>query len=124
MGIQMETTEQRQQRLAEEEAKEAKEAKEAEVRAEERAEKEKEEAEMDQQKEALRINTSSIPPSSGPSGRQPLPLNLSDTKVTAPRSVFAAAQSISDLSTVTYPEGINGPKVELNVDTKNGKFRY
>ncbi|KAI9439810.1 hypothetical protein H4582DRAFT_1813000 [Lactarius indigo] len=39
-------------------------------------------------------------------------------------SALATARHIEDLSRITYPEGVKSPKVELNVNTQNGKFRY
>ncbi len=38
-------------------------------------------------------------------------------------SALATARYIEDLNHITYPEGIKSPKVELNVNTQNGKFR-
>ncbi|KAH9944590.1 ARM repeat-containing protein [Amylocystis lapponica] len=39
-------------------------------------------------------------------------------------SALATARVIEDLSSVAYPEGIKSPKVELNLNAKQGKFRY
>ncbi|BGP12242.1 hypothetical protein JCM10213v2_000155 [Rhodosporidiobolus nylandii] len=39
-------------------------------------------------------------------------------------SQIAAAQPISDLSSVSYPEGIQAPQPELNANAEAGKFRY
>ncbi|EPT00360.1 hypothetical protein FOMPIDRAFT_1083084, partial [Fomitopsis schrenkii] len=36
---------------------------------------------------------------------------------------FATAQSIRDLGSITYPEGIKNPK-ELNANVTHGRFRY
>ncbi|KAH9047388.1 eukaryotic translation initiation factor 4G1-domain-containing protein [Lactarius hengduanensis] len=46
---------------------------------------------------------------------------------TTPRalpSALATARHIEDLNRITYPEGIKSPKVELNVNAQDGKFRY
>ncbi|KAH9003169.1 hypothetical protein EDB86DRAFT_2799935 [Lactarius hatsudake] len=46
---------------------------------------------------------------------------------TTPRalpSALATARHIEDLNRITYPEGIKCPKVELNVNAQDGKFRY
>ncbi|KAH9912525.1 eukaryotic translation initiation factor 4G1, eIF4E-binding domain-containing protein, partial [Fomitopsis serialis] len=56
------------------------------------------------------------------------PLDLSSTRsqpVAQPLpSALATARTIEDLGSVSYPEGIKGPKVELNMNAKHGKFRY
>ncbi|KAJ7146962.1 hypothetical protein C8R44DRAFT_20626 [Mycena epipterygia] len=39
-------------------------------------------------------------------------------------SALASARFIDDLSRVPYPENIQSPKVELNINAKDGKFRY
>ncbi|KAJ7821115.1 hypothetical protein B0H14DRAFT_2832192 [Mycena olivaceomarginata] len=39
-------------------------------------------------------------------------------------SALATARIIDDLSSVSYPENIQSPKVELNIGAKDGKFRY
>ncbi|OBZ65381.1 Eukaryotic translation initiation factor 4 gamma [Grifola frondosa] len=59
--------------------------------------------------------------------RRPGPLDLSGTKVPIPAplpSALATARVIEDLGSIAYPEGIKSPKVELNVNAKQGKFRY
>ena len=38
-------------------------------------------------------------------------------------SALAAARMIEDLGHISYPEGVSGPKPELNVNSKEGKFR-
>ncbi|KAK0212418.1 hypothetical protein DFS33DRAFT_25830 [Desarmillaria ectypa] len=73
----------------------------------------------------LRINTAS-PPSELPR-RRPGPLDLSTTKANIPAplpSALATARIIDDLGRVPYPEGIKSPRVELNINAKDGKFRY
>ncbi|PBK86881.1 hypothetical protein ARMGADRAFT_939606, partial [Armillaria gallica] len=49
------------------------------------------------------------------------------TKVNIPAplpSALATARIIDDLGRVPYPEGIKRPRVELNINAKDGKFRY
>ncbi|KAI0250910.1 hypothetical protein BJV78DRAFT_1282825 [Lactifluus subvellereus] len=78
------------------------------------------------EKEPLRIDTS-LPSPEHPRKR-PGPLNLQTAINTniAPSlpSALASARHIEDISRITYPEGIKSPKVELNVNTQKGKFRY
>ncbi len=72
----------------------------------------------------LRISITS-PPSKLPRHRLS-PLNLSTTKANIPPplpSVLATARIIDDLGRVPYPEGIKRPRVELNINAKDGKFR-
>ena len=59
--------------------------------------------------------------------KRPGPLDLSGTKGPIPQplpSALATARNIEDISTIEYPEGIQSPRVELNVNAKQGKFRY
>ena len=75
-------------------------------------------------KASLRIDTTI-----GPDGkRRPGRLDLSSTKnnsIPAPLpSALATARIIEDIATIEYPEGIKSPKPELNVNAKQGKFRY
>ena len=62
------------------------------------------------------------------SKRHPGPLDLSSTRsqpISLSRaSALATARIIEDLGGISYPEGIKGPEVELNVNAKRGKFRY
>ena len=70
-------------------------------------------------KEGLKIDTSITK-------TRPGPLDLSGaTKnvVAALPSALATARIIEDLGHVSYPEGVASPKPELNVNSKNGKFR-
>ena len=39
-------------------------------------------------------------------------------------SVLATARYIEDINSITYPQGIKSPKLELNVNIQKGKFRY
>jgi len=73
-------------------------------------------------KEILRINTSPV----SDFKKRPGPLDLSNTRNASPSlpSALATARVIDDLGSVPYPEGISSPKMELNVNAKNGKFRY
>jgi len=41
-----------------------------------------------------------------------------------PPSSFTTARKIDSLDEIEYPEGIKGPKAELNRNAKDGKFRY
>ena len=43
--------------------------------------------------------------------------------VAGPLPTLAAARMIEDLGHISYPEGVNGPKPELNVNSKKGKFK-
>jgi translation initiation factor 4G len=79
------------------------------------------------EKESLRIDTS-IPslPSPEHHRKRPGPLNL-QTAITGSippplPSALATARYIEDINRITYPEGIKGPNVELNVNTQRGKF--
>ncbi|KAK0486265.1 hypothetical protein IW261DRAFT_1359113, partial [Armillaria novae-zelandiae] len=73
----------------------------------------------DQEKEKdLRINTTSP-------RRRPGPFDLSTTKANIPPpvpSALATARIIDDLGRVPYPEGIKSPRIELNINAKDGKF--
>ena len=37
--------------------------------------------------------------------------------------IAKTAGIIEDLGRISYPEGVNGPKLELNVNLRKGKFR-
>ena len=39
-------------------------------------------------------------------------------------SALATARHIEDINSITYPQGIKGPKLELNVNIQKGKSRY
>ncbi|KAG0708598.1 hypothetical protein DFH29DRAFT_994027 [Suillus ampliporus] len=55
------------------------------------------------------------------------PLDLASAKrdVSAPLpSALLTARVIENLSEVAYPEGIKSPKVELNANVRDGRFRY
>ncbi|KAF7315064.1 MI domain-containing protein [Mycena indigotica] len=73
----------------------------------------------------LRIDTA---PSTEGARRRPGRLDLSSTLKTnipsALPSALATARIIEDLSRITYPENIQSPKLELNANAKDGKFRY
>ncbi|KAG1718158.1 hypothetical protein EDB19DRAFT_1921210 [Suillus lakei] len=56
-----------------------------------------------------------------------VPLDLASAKrdVSAPPpSALLTARVIENLSEVAYPEGIKSPKVELNANVRDGRFRY
>ncbi|CCM03917.1 uncharacterized protein FIBRA_06068 [Fibroporia radiculosa] len=79
------------------------------------------------EKNSLRIDTAvSVPDLQR--RRHPGPLDLSSAKsqpVPQPLpSALATARVIEDINSVSYPEGIRSPKVELNVNARHGKFRY
>ncbi len=78
------------------------------------------------EKESLRIDTSL--PSPEHQRKRPGPLNLQatiNTNVAPPLpSALATARHIEDINRITYPQGIKSPRVELNVNTQKGKFRY
>ncbi|KAL0955886.1 hypothetical protein HGRIS_002084 [Hohenbuehelia grisea] len=82
-------------------------------------------AKDDKAKEGLRIDT--VGALEGPRKR-PGPLDLSGTaraSIASPLpSALATARIIDDLGRVSYPEGIKSPKVELNINAKDSKFRY
>ena len=44
-------------------------------------------------------------------------------EITPLPSAITTARIIDDLGRVPYPEGIKSPKVELNINAKDGKFR-
>ena len=77
-------------------------------------------------KDVLRINTSSIHPSTSNDKRRPGPLDLTGAMSTSSPVVaaLATARVIADIATVPYPEGVNSPHPDLNQNVKNGKFRY
>ena len=77
-------------------------------------------------KEALRIDTFLSSPEH--QRKRPGPLNLQatiNTNVAPPLpSALATARHIEDINHITYPQGIKSPRLELNVNTQKGKFRY
>ncbi|KAF7971534.1 hypothetical protein HWV62_20840 [Athelia sp. TMB] len=97
------------------------------------AEKEKEEGEvvespakllLKKKKEALSINTG---PSPEARKQRPGPLAFSYGKKDSPPSfpsALATARIIEDIGQVAYPKGIQSPKIELNVNAKDSKFKY
>ncbi|KAJ3737527.1 hypothetical protein DFJ43DRAFT_1148650 [Lentinula guzmanii] len=79
-----------------------------------------------EEQKPLRIDTAA--PSEPLPKRRPGRLDLSTVdkpNIPAPLpSALATARVIDDLGRVPYPEGVQSPKVELNVNAKDGKFRY
>lgn len=78
-------------------------------------------------RESLRIDTTTTPPAAEPRKR-PGPLNLTgarrDSNIPAALpSALSTARIIEDIGQVPYPEGIQSPKVELNIGAKDGKFK-
>ena len=54
----------------------------------------------------------------------PLDLSSANKNVTQPLpSALATARHIQDVYQIQYPEGIKSPKLELNTNAKEGKFR-
>jgi Eukaryotic translation initiation factor 4G1 len=76
--------------------------------------------------ESLRIDTAL--PSLELTRKRPGPLNLQTTintnTIPPLPSALATARFIEDINRISYPEGVKGPKAELNVNTEKGKFRY
>jgi hypothetical protein len=70
-------------------------------------------------KEGFKIDTSITKTRPGP-----LDLSAGATKnvVAVPPSALATAMIIEDLCHIWYPEGVTGPRPELNVNSRNGKF--
>ena len=71
-----------------------------------------------------------VPPSTSPESHKrrpiPAPLDLSNTNknITQPLpSALATARHIQDVYQIQYPEGIKSPKIELNTNATDGKFR-
>lgn len=78
-------------------------------------------------KEALRIDTSSMPPPLEIPRRRPGPLDINAAKrdmSAPPLSALATARNIERLQDIEYPEGVKSPREDLNKDAKDGKFRY
>lgn len=78
-------------------------------------------------KEALRIDTSSMPPPLEIPRRRPGPLDINAAKrdmSAPPLSALATARNIERLQDIEYPEGVRSPREDLNKDAKDGKFRY
>jgi len=81
------------------------------------------------EKEPLLVDTT-LPqsPDSEHPRKRPSPLNLQTTinsNIAPPLpSALATARHIEDINRITYPQGIKSPKLELNVNTQNGKFWY
>ena len=57
-------------------------------------------------------------------GSRDLQTALTSSSATTFPSALAAARHIEDINSITYPEGIKSPEVELNVNAQKGKFRY
>ena len=78
----------------------------------------------DRPEDSLRINTISIhSPTSDK--RRPGPLDLASAIRSASPffTALAAARVITDIASVSYPEGYHSPHPDLNRNVKNGKFR-
>ena len=57
---------------------------------------------------------------------RPSPLNLSSAvkpNASATLPVLVRARIVEDLDLISYPEGVTGPKPQLNVNSKKGTFR-
>ncbi|KAG2347383.1 hypothetical protein BDR05DRAFT_996512 [Suillus weaverae] len=70
--------------------------------------------------ESLQIDTSVVPPLTKVPRITPANRNVS----APPPSALLTARAIENLSEVVYPEGIKSPKVELNANVRDGRFRY
>jgi len=78
-------------------------------------------------KETFQMVPFSVPSLSELPRRRPVPLDLVSAKrdVSAlPPSALLTARAIENLSEVKYPEGIQSPHVELNANSKGGRFRF
>lgn len=133
----------------EEEERARKEEEERKIKEEERLRKEEEEKEKERakakeeeklksapleirsRKEGSSPGITDVPLSTSPESHKkrpiPGPLDLSSTHkpVASPLpSALATARHIQDINTIQYPGDIKSPKPELNVNAKDGKFRY
>ncbi|KZP01936.1 hypothetical protein FIBSPDRAFT_674039, partial [Athelia psychrophila] len=55
----------------------------------------------------------------------PLDISYGKTPITPGLpSALATARIIEDIEKMEYPEGIMNPKLELNVNAKDSKFKY
>jgi translation initiation factor 4G len=116
LSIRIETEKQRRKRLADQKKKfkaKSRAEEEEKERQQEQEQKRNEECKAREEQETSRIIIS------------PLLDITSNTKKASPSfpSACASARVIDDLGSVPYPEGISSPKVELNINAKNGKFR-
>jgi translation initiation factor 4G len=78
-------------------------------------------------KETFRMVPFSVPSLSKLPRRRPVPLDLTSAKrdgSALPPSALLTARVIENLSEVKYPEGIQSPHVELNANSKGGRFRF
>ncbi|KAF9243245.1 hypothetical protein BU15DRAFT_72432 [Melanogaster broomeanus] len=78
-------------------------------------------------KEALRIDTSSMPPPLEIPRRRPGPLDINAAKrdiSTAPLSALATAKNIERLQDVEYPEGVMSPCEDLNQGRKRRQVQF
>ncbi len=130
-SIRIETEDQRNQRLAEENEKARLKAE-----AEETAKKEKEDAERKikeaqerkrgKKAEKMRIRKEREEKIDTKAAALRRHLGLTDAKksnIPAPQSALATARVISDIKAVSYPEGVSSPNPALNQHAKDGKFR-
>ncbi|PCH35557.1 hypothetical protein WOLCODRAFT_27969 [Wolfiporia cocos MD-104 SS10] len=85
-----------------------------------------EDAKDKSQDKPLRIDTAVSNPDIAK--RRPGRLDLSSTRnqnISQPLpSALATARVIEDINSISYPDGIKSPSVELNANAKQGKFRY
>ena len=79
----------------------------------------------DKPEDSLRINTISIhSPTSDKRRPGPRVLTSAIRSVSPVVTTLATARVITDIASVSYPEGYHGPHPDLNRNVKNGKFRY
>ncbi|OBZ69854.1 hypothetical protein A0H81_10310 [Grifola frondosa] len=119
MVVRMETPEAKAKRLAEQNGEEwlKKEAEKAVRRTEKK--KRKEERRKMVEEERAPAHPEAIKRRLGP-------LDISGTTGAIPPlpSALATTRAIKNLGSIVYPEGIKGPNAELNVNAKQGEFRY
>ncbi|KZV97854.1 eukaryotic initiation factor 4f subunit eIF4g, eIF4e-binding domain-containing protein, partial [Exidia glandulosa HHB12029] len=59
--------------------------------------------------------------------RRPGPINIDAARAPmtpGPMSALATARIITDINQIQYPENIKSPRIELNMNAKEGRFRY
>ncbi|KAH7096849.1 ARM repeat-containing protein [Auriculariales sp. MPI-PUGE-AT-0066] len=59
--------------------------------------------------------------------RRPGPINIDAARAPmtpGPMSALATARIITDINTMAYPDHIKSPRIELNINAPEGKFRY
>ncbi|EJD40409.1 hypothetical protein AURDEDRAFT_115891 [Auricularia subglabra TFB-10046 SS5] len=118
-------------RVAEEERKKKADAAEAEAKAKEETDKFEEDEKKDEETELTSSPTPApavvLKPSAPDTRRRPGPINIDAARAPmtpGPMSALATARIITDINQIQYPDNIKSPRVELNMNAKEGKFRY